>query len=170
MLKSAAILRKELNAQFIIAKSPQVDWRDYNNPLKKFKLDIKIVEGKPYDCMNIADFCLVCSGTATLEAAIMEKPFVVIYKTTLLNYLLYRPLIKVPFIGIINIINNKKIVPEFIQFNAKPKRIIKSVTCILKNNEELKKMRDNLIKVKSSLGRPNAASRAAEAILPLLKK
>jgi lipid-A-disaccharide synthase len=169
MLKSATILKEELGAQFIIAKSSQVNWRDYNNPIKKFKLDIKIVEDSPYDCMNIADFCLVCSGTATLEAAIMEKPFVVIYKTTLLNYLLYRPLIKVPFIGIINIINNKKIIPEFIQFNAKPKRIAKSVTYILKNSDELKRMQSNLAKVKSSLGKPNAASRAAEAILPLLK-
>jgi len=169
MLKSADIIRKEINAQFLIAKSTQVAWETYNTIIHRSALDVKIVEGKPYDCMNIADFCLVCSGTATLEAAIMEKPLVVVYKTAFLNYLLYRPLIKVPFIGIINIIQNKRIVPEFIQFNARPKKISKFVTDILRNSDELKTMRDNLAKIKTSLGEPKAASRAAQSILSLLR-
>lgn len=169
MLKSAQIIRKELNAQFLVAKSTQVAWETYNNIIHSSKLEVKIVEGKPYDCMNISDFCLVCSGTATLEAAIMEKPLVVVYKTAFLNYLLYRPLIKVPFIGIINIIQNKRIVPEFIQFNARPKKISRFVTDILRNSDELKTMRDNLAKIKTSLGEPKAASRAAQSILSILK-
>ncbi len=169
MLKSSKIIGKNLESQFIVAKSSQVDWHIYNTIINNSKLDVKIVEGKPYDCMNIAHFCLVCSGTATLEAAIMEKPLAIVYKTGFLNYLLYRPLIKIPFIGIINIIPNKIIAPEFIQFNARPKKIAKFVTGILRNPEELKTMRDNLARVKSSLGEPKAASRAARSILNILQ-
>jgi len=170
MLKSANLIAKTLNAQFVIAKSMQIGWDTYNRLIKNSGLDVKMVEGKPYDCINIADFCLVCSGTATLETAIMGKPFVVIYKTGLLNYLLYRSLIKVPFIGIINIISGKKIIPEFIQFKACPVKIANYVIRALGNPAELKSIQNNLAKIKSSLGEPGATSRAASLILGTLCK
>ncbi|PIS34286.1 MAG: lipid-A-disaccharide synthase [Candidatus Omnitrophica bacterium CG08_land_8_20_14_0_20_41_16] len=169
MLKSARLIAKELNAQFVIAKPLQVEWNIYNSLIKCFHLNLKIVEDRPYDCMNIADFCLICSGTATLETAIMGKPFFLIYKTSLLNYLLYRPQIKVPYIGMVNIAAGKKIIPEFIQFGASPKKIANSVLGTLKNPAELQSIKANLAKIKSSLGASGAASRAAKIILDFLK-
>jgi lipid-A-disaccharide synthase len=169
MLKSARLIAKELNAQFVIAKPLQVEWNIYNSLIKCFHLNLKIVEDRPYDCMNIADFCLICSGTATLETAIMGKPFFLIYKTSLLNYLLYRTQIKVPYIGMVNIVAGKKIIPEFIQFGASPKKIANSVLGTLKNPTELQSIKANLAKIKSSLGASGAASRAAKIILDFLK-
>ncbi|MDD5409363.1 MAG: lipid-A-disaccharide synthase, partial [Candidatus Omnitrophica bacterium] len=102
MLKTARLINKKIpNTQFIIAKSPSLDAQVYQKECKKFSLNLKIVDGKTYDCLNIADFCLVCSGTATLETAIMQKPFVIVYKMNLLNYLLYRPQVKIPYIGMV---------------------------------------------------------------------
>ncbi|TAM39869.1 lipid-A-disaccharide synthase, partial [bacterium] len=74
MLRTAQLINKKLDSQFIIAKPVQVDWDIYNSLIKRSNLDAKVVEGKTYDCMEAADFCLVCSGTATLEGAIMRKP------------------------------------------------------------------------------------------------
>ena len=123
MLKASEIISKKIDAQFVIAKPNQTNWGIYERIINKFNIPVKFVEGKTYDTLNIADFALVCSGTAVLEAAIMQKPFLIIYKMGFLNYLLYRPQVKISYIGIVNIIAGKKIIPEFIQFNASPDKI-----------------------------------------------
>ena len=169
MLKSALLIAKEIDVQFVIAKTYQVEWDIYNTLIKDFKLDIKIVEGKPYDCMNIADFCLVCSGTATLETTIMQKPFSLIYKTSPLNYLLYRPQVKLPYIGLANIVAGKKIIPEFIQFKTSPRKIADYTVRTLQDKSKLQNVKNDLAKVSSLLGAPGAASLAAKTINNFLK-
>jgi len=169
MLQAAQLINKKIDAQFIIAKPAQVDWDIYNYLIKRSNLEVKVVEGKTYDCMEASDFCLVCSGTATLETAIMQKPFVIIYKMNLLNYLLYRPQVRLPYIGMVNIAAGKKIIPEFVQFRARPKKIAPVVLRILADQKELQKVASNLSLVKSSLGEPGAATRAAQIIINFLK-
>ncbi len=169
MLKAARLINKQIpDTQFIIAKSPQLDAQIYQDECKRSDLDIKIVDGKAYDCLKIAEASLVCSGTATLEAAIMQKPFVIVYKMNLLNYLLYRPQVKIPHIGIVNIVAGRKIVPEFIQFNARPKMIANAIVGLLQNPDRASRMINDLAEVKSSLGEPGAASRAAKLILDFI--
>lgn len=172
MLRASYLIKKGMgkdNTQFLIAKSLQVNWDSYKGQGAEWSdLDLKIIEGKTYECLELADFALVASGTATLETAIMQKPFVIIYKMNLLNYLLYRPQIKVPYIGIVNIIAGKKIIPEFIQFQAKPKTISEQVLKILKNPSEPKRIKEQLNQIKSQLGEKNASFRAAKIILQYL--
>lgn len=171
MLKASTLISQKIkDAQFVIAKSPQLDLNIYNRIISKANIDLKIIEGKTYDCLNIADFCLVASGTATLETAIMQRPFVVIYKMNLLNYLLYRPQVKVPYIGMVNIVAGRKIVPEFIQFKAHPKKISEQVLKILQNPGRLEQMKNDLTQVKSLLGEKGASRRAAQIIIDFLKK
>jgi lipid-A-disaccharide synthase len=171
MLKAAAILRKEMkDVQFVLARGAGVDLSIYNRIIKRFNSDLKIIEGKTYDCLNIADFALVCSGTATLETALMQKPFLIIYKMNLLNYLLYRPQVKVPYIGMVNIVAGGKVVPEFIQFQAYPNAISKEVLRILNNPSEIQRIKNDLAQVKSSLGEKGASHRAARIIVDFLNK
>jgi len=169
MLETARMLKAKMEAQFIVAKPSQVDWDIYNSLIKRSNLEVKVVEGKTYDCMEAADFCLVCSGTATLETAIMQKPFVIIYKMDLLNYLLYRPQVKLPYIGMVNIVAGKKIIPEFVQFQTRPKKIAPEVLRILADQKELQKVTSDLNSARSSLGDPGAAPRAAQIIVNFLK-
>jgi lipid-A-disaccharide synthase len=170
MLASAYIIQQKINnVRFVIAKSPQVDIDIYTRITAGYNdMDLRIIEGKTYDCLNIADFCLVASGTATLETAIMQKPFAVIYKMNLLNYLLYRPQVKIPYIGMVNIVAGKKIVPEFIQFGAYPKKISKQVLEILQDPDKIKQMKNDLVQVKSLLGENGASLRAAQIIIDFL--
>jgi len=169
MLKAAQIIDQKISqTQFIIAKAPNLDTQMYQNECKKFDLDVKIIDGATYDCLNVADCSLVCSGTATLEAAIMQKPFSVVYKTNLFNYLLYRPQIKIPYIGMVNIVAGRKIVPEFIQFNANPKKIADSIIKFLLEPTHANRIISDLSAVKESLGEPNAAHRAAKLILDFI--
>ena len=170
MLEASRLINNELKCQFVIAKSPQVNWEIYNRIRNISNLETKIVEGKAYDCLNIADFALVASGTATLETAIMQVPFFVIYKMGLLNYLLYRPQVKLPYIGMVNIVAGRKIIPEFIQFKACPKNIADEALNILKDHSKLQEMQNNLAQIKSSLGENGASLRAAQIILNFLNK
>ncbi len=169
MLKSAAFISKAIpQAQFIIAKAPNLNKQIYLDECKKFNLDLKIIDGLTYDCLNIAQASIVCSGTATLEAAITQKPFVIVYKTNILNYLLYRPQIKIPYIGMVNIVAGRKIVPEFIQFGAQPKKIAASVLGFLQESGYAARLNQDLLRVKNSLGEPGAAARAAKIILDFI--
>jgi lipid-A-disaccharide synthase len=99
----------------------------------------------------------------------MQKPFVIIYRMNLLNYLLYRPQVKLPYIGMVNIVAGKKIIPEFVQFRARPKKIAPEVLRILGDQKELQKITSNLNSVRSSLGEPGAATRASQLLLNFLK-
>jgi len=169
MLKASLLIKKKTkDAQFIIAKSSQVGWEIYNRCVHGLDLEVEIIEAQTYDCLQAADFCLVCSGTATLETAIMQKPFAIIYKMNLFNYLLYRPQIKVPFIGMVNIVAKRKIIPEFIQFRAKPKNIADEVLKTLQNPSLLERIKNDLDQVKAGLGEPGASLRAARLILSFL--
>lgn len=186
MLKASLLINKSLgNIQFIIAKSPQVSWDIYNKiigtvPAKDMPnstkgtvpkdLDLKIIEGKTYDCLKASDFALVASGTATLETAILGKPFLIIYKMSNLNYFLYRPQVKIPHIGIVNIVAGKKIIPEFVQFKATPKNISEAALNILKNPAEMQRIKSELQQIMPVLGSPGASSRAAKIILDFINK
>jgi len=171
MLRAATVINKGIPSQFVIAKSPYVEWDAYNRIIHRLNtggIELKIMEGKAYDCLNIADFALVASGTATLETTIMQKPFCVIYKTGLLNYLLYLPQVKVPYIGMVNIVAGKKIIPEFIQFQADPNKIAAQVLKTLNNPSEIERIQNDLAKIKSRLGEKGAALRAAKIIVDFL--
>jgi len=171
MLNTALLIQKKIkNTQFIIVKSPQVNWEIYNRKIHGLDMDLEIIEGRTYDCLNAADFCLVCSGTATLETAIMQKPFVIIYKMNLLNYLLYRPQVKLPYIGMVNIVAGKKIIPEFIQFQATPKNISEQTLKILKDPVQIERMKNNLTQIKTCLGENGASYRAAQSIVNFLQR
>ena len=125
---------------------------------------VTLCENRTYDFLNACDFALVASGTATLETAIMQKPMAVVYKVSFLNWLIARALIKLPFIGLVNVVAGKKIVPEFVQYKAKPRLIAEKALEILGDRERLTKVKADLEKVRQGLGTPGASRRAAEII------
>ena len=171
MLQASVMISDQVpQAQFIIAKSGNLESETYQKIINGFKLNLKIVEGKTYDCLNAAGLSLVCSGTATLEAALIGKPFLIVYKMSLLNYLFYRPQVKIPYIGIINIIARKKIIPEFIQFKASAANISREAIALLNDPKAQQKMQKDLLDACVNLGSSGGSMRAAEAILNFLNK
>ncbi|MCG8430259.1 MAG: lipid-A-disaccharide synthase [Candidatus Omnitrophica bacterium] len=166
MAQAALHMREHFpSMQFIIAQAANLATRIYTRILEDEGISAKLIQGKPYDCINAADLCLVASGTATLETAIIGKPFLIIYRMDMLNYLLYRPQIKIPYIGMVNIVAGKRLVPEFVQFQAKPEAIAGAGLALLRSPEKRVAMQEALQRVTSLLGTPGAAGRAAEIIL-----
>ncbi len=166
-LETCKILSKKLgNLQFVVSKSPFLPENLFSPCLNPYPLTLTPIPNS-YECIELADFVLVASGTATLETAILEKPLVVIYKTSFLTWLIAKPQIKIPYIGLVNVVAGKKIVPEFIQFGARPKRIAQKVLNLLNSPEE-KTIREDLIRIKENLGEPGATERAARIILSFI--
>jgi lipid-A-disaccharide synthase len=167
MLRACAILQTKIkNTKFLLCRSHTVKKEIYLEITKKYKLNNLIYcDDKTYDSLCSCDFALVCSGTATLETAIFLKPMAIIYKMSFLSYLIIRLLIKIPYIGLVNLISQKKIVPEFIQFNAKPQRIATFALEMLTNVARRQEIEDRLREVRKKLGPPGASQRAAKIIL-----
>ncbi|MFA5034075.1 MAG: lipid-A-disaccharide synthase [bacterium] len=90
-----------------------------------------------YETMKDVSFALVKSGTSTLETCIMKVPMVIIYKTSTFSYFISRLIVKTKWIGLPNLIAGKQIVPEFIQYNVNPEKIVNTMKDILKNKNEL---------------------------------
>jgi len=165
MLKACEIIKKKFsNAEFIISRIKELDQRLYNKIIHKSKIKPHSLDDKPYEVMDIADLVIVSSGSATLEVAIMGKPMVIVYKTSFLTWFLAKYLIKIPNIGLVNIVAGQRIVPELVQFKATPKNIAKESLDILTSHKKIHEIKENLEKVKSKLGETNASSRAAHAI------
>jgi len=166
LLESARIIKEKLpQAQFAVLKAADLPKEIFVAELKKYNLPIVLCENQTYNLLNASSFALVASGTATLETAIMQTPMVVVYKVSFLNWLIAKSLIKVPFIGLVNVVAGKLIVPEFIQHQAKPTLIAQCVLEILNNPSSLTNVKNELKAVREALGTAGASKRAAAAIL-----
>ena len=89
--------------------------------------NFSVEQGSSFQAFHDSDFALVASGTATLEGAICNTPLAVIYKTSFFSWMLAKFFLKIPFISIVNILNEKKIVEEFLQNRAQPKILAKHI-------------------------------------------
>lgn len=137
--------------------------------LKQEASSARVVQGRTHEVMAASDLILVASGTATLEAAIIGTPMVIVYRLAFVSWLVGRLLIRVPYIGMVNLVAGKGIVPELIQFEATPDRIAEEARRLLESPDRRRAMQEQLHEVRDRLGPPGAVSRAADAILELLQ-
>jgi lipid-A-disaccharide synthase len=121
------------------------------------------------DALRAADLGLVASGTATLEAALLGRAVIVVYRMHPLTYALARRLVRVEHIAMANLIAGRRLVPELVQEAASPERIARELTRLLDAPEERARIRDGLLEARERLGPPGAARRAARAILETLE-
>lgn len=172
MLESAFLLQKALpESLFWWAQAPNVPLRVYNEILKHFAgLRVRRAEERIHDLVYAMDFALITSGTATLEAALIGTPFFLFYKAGWSTYILGKCLIRVPFLGMANLLAGKRIVPEFIQSDIKPQTIAHEAEVLLKNRDLYEGMKREFAKVREMLGEKGASARAARAVMEHLKR
>ena len=171
MVEAISSISQQINpVQFIIPVAPGLDWGEVQNLVGSKRENIRVVENNIYDVMRISDVVIVASGTATIEAAIMGAPMIVVYRVSPFTYLLGKMLIKVKNIGMVNIIAGKTVVPELIQKDVTPEKITSTVVQILNNPSKQEEMKKELSSVKEKIGNPGASFRAAQIIINLLQR
>ncbi len=153
--------------QRLIAKSPSLPTDLYAPYLHD--ADTHLIHNQTNAALRVADLALVCSGTATLEAALTETPMVVLYRTGWLNAAIGRYLVRIPHIGLVNVVAGRKIVPELIQGEVTPQRLADTACQLLQEPQQMANLREALSQVRSQLGTPGAAERGARRILDIIR-
>ena len=158
------------NTQAYMFLLPQADEQLFLDLIgEKPHENFHLVKDKNYELRSQMDFLLACSGTATLENALLGIPMAVAYKMFWPTYQIAKMVIKVKYISLVNLLANKPLVKELIQYDATPDTLAAETTSMFQNPQRLAAMRDELLKLRDSLGQPGVADRAAAEILEDLK-
>ncbi|MDR3706892.1 MAG: hypothetical protein P4L33_01215 [Capsulimonadaceae bacterium] len=135
---------------------------------------VALVEGRTYDTIARADLVIVTSGTATLEAAILNRPMIIVYrgsKIMELEWALRKKALDIKFFGMPNILADRKICPELIQDEASPSAIAEIAVEMLLQPDRLVKMKSDLRRtVADQLGEPGGNVRAAKIFVQQILK
>ena len=126
---------------------------------------VQVIEGETENALANADLALVASGSATVEAALLGAPMVVFYRVTAASWMVGRMLVDVPFYSMVNLLAQRRIVPELIQSDCTGERLAGEAGRLLESEQARQRMKQDLGAVKRSLqGDMPAAQRAAEVI------
>ena len=171
MVTAAERIKKAMpDVQFALPRASTIKPELIQYYLSTTDVEIKVVDAFRYNVRNAMDFALVKSGTATLETAILSCPMVIIYKVSFLAWLIGKSVVKLPYIGLVNIIAGEMIVPELLQNEATPLNIADKSLELLKDEKRLQNVRYALLRVKEKLGGPGASRRAANQVLEVINK
>jgi lipid-A-disaccharide synthase len=150
-------------AQFVVARAPALD----DTLFAAFQLtgDVAVVHDRTDDVLAASDLVITASGTATVQAALHERPMVVVYRLSPMTYELGKPFLKVDMYAMPNLVAGRRVVPELIQDDCTPERIADEAVRLLTDNGLRAQASEALRGVRARLGAPGASGRAADAIL-----
>ncbi len=170
MVQAARLLASQVQIQYVVVRASTVKRSDLEAVLARFEVPMPIAEGNTYDALQASDLVWTASGTATLEAALMLKPMIIVYRMSWVTYALARMLVSVEHIGMVNIIAGASVVPELIQNDVTPERIITETRAILEEPGRLQRIMGQLKELRARLGTPGAAGRVADLALDMMAR
>ena len=172
MLDAADILRQRLKqVTFIISQAVFVDSELIKAIIGKYPgwADVEIVADGVAKVFERCDAIVAASGTVTLQAAMYGTPMVIIYKVSPVSAWLAKALVRVPNVGLVNLVAGRGLVPELLQENATGHNIARTVENMLKDPDQLNQLRQQLIALREVLGGNGASDRAAELALGMIR-
>ena len=168
-LKAAEKIREKLpEAAFTVIKAPTMPRNVYEERLKKTDVPVKIVEKYTYHTLRESDLAIVCSGTATLECALLGTPMIIVNRGSLVTYIAAKSLVRVKFLGLPNLILGERKFPELLQYDATPKKIAEAAVKALTDKKTRQEMKKACEETSKRIGETGASKRAAEEVLKLL--
>ncbi len=168
LMESAARLKTVCpSAEILLGVAPGLDPDWIASLVRRTSVPVRPIHGDTYRAIRAADVAVAVSGTVTLESALLGTPAVVVYKVSALEYHLARKLIRVPYIALPNVILGRRVLPELIQDEARPERIVEEVLHLIRNSERAIEQRRWFERLTRMLGEPGAAARAATMALDL---
>jgi lipid-A-disaccharide synthase len=169
MLGAAAELSEDGRYAFLVPVSPSVDPSVYEEMFRAVGSELASsvfpITDDYYATLEHCEAAAVCSGTATLEAALMGTPPVVVYRTSWLTYNLAKSLVHVRDMALVNLIAGRRVVPELLQHEVTAERISSELRPFLQDDQRRQEVQASLAEVRESLGSVGASQRAARAVL-----
>ncbi len=172
MLDAATLLTLHRQLQFVVPVAPTLDAQWLEQTIGECyvgRATVRAVRHLTYDALQHSDVAVVASGTATLEAALRERPMVVVYRVSALTWLVGRMLVKVPYYCMVNILAARAVVPELMQNDFTAAKVAGRVEYLLDHREARDEMVKELRALRPRLGPGGAIDRAAAAVLEVLE-
>lgn len=171
ILESAERIRAARpDAHFLMPVASGIDPGLLRTRLAGRDLPVVLVETEIYDVINACDAIITVSGTVTLQIALVGTPMAVIYKMAPLTYLIGKRLVKVPHIGLVNIVAEKRLAREFIQDEADSENIAGEILRILEDKAYGRRLRDGLEEVRRKMGKPGCSQRVARMVSEMSRR
>ena len=174
MLDAALVISKQRpEVQFVVVVAPNRDPKEADEILRgrvhtsSVKDSLRVVHHETREALGAADAATVASGTATLEAALLGTPLVIVYKESYLNWHILGRLITAEHYGLANLIAGRRLATELIQANLNAEALARELLALLDPTRN-RSMREELHAVADKLGEPGASRRAAQAILQFI--
>jgi len=155
--------------QFVLATAPGLTQEQLKIHMGSLAPKITTVENATYELLAAADVAIVSSGTATIEAALIGVPMVVVYRVAPFTAWVVRHLAHTRVFAMVNVLAGKEIVPELIQDAFTPERVVRETERLLASPEARETMRRELGSVRETLGPPGAIERAADIIAEMIR-
>src|SRR5262245_13538144 len=169
VMRDAALkLRRERDVQFFCVRASTIESAKIATALDNPIIRIPVIDADRYDALNAADLVWTASGTATLETALLGKPMIVIYRVSWLTYCLARLLVRVEHIAMVNLIAGERLVPELIQDQVNPTRLVAESKTLLDSHALRFGIVDKLARLRDRLGAPGASDRVADIALAMM--
>jgi lipid-A-disaccharide synthase len=170
MVEAAERIRsKHAGLKCLLPRASTVPAELLDGLLQKSSLDVQVIQGDVYRVLKACDVALIASGTATLEAAILETPMVIVYRVSFLSYWIGRMVIRVPFIGLVNLVAGEEVVPELVQGDVTPERLAQEALDILEHDDKRRNMVRKLQALREMLGQGSASERTARIALEMIE-
>ncbi|MGD1101395.1 MAG: lipid-A-disaccharide synthase [Terriglobia bacterium] len=172
MLDAATRLTLNRKLQFVVAVAPTIDSRWLETTLLECyvgRATVRTAVHATYDALQHSEVAVVASGTATLEAALRERPMVVVYRVSALTWLVGKLLVNVPYYSMVNILAKKELVPELMQHDFNAPNVAARVEYLLDHPEAREEMIRGYQALKPRLGQGGAIERAADAMVGVLQ-
>ena len=172
MLAAAAQLAREGAYEYIVPANAALGREIYQMFLEDLDADLRqrvhVIEDETYEAVRHSRAAVVCSGTATLEVALLRTPEVVVYRTSWLTYNLGKLLVRIPDIALVNVVAGQRGVPELLQNEVTPDAIVTELRPLLNDHKHRARVKSFLMDVRAKLGAPGASARAARIVLASL--
>ena len=163
------LAHREPKTKFILAQASTIQDNLLQPLLRTSSVFITLVKEQASEVMAASDLVLVASGTATLQAAVVGTPMVLFYRTSAWEFWIASFFLRVKWIGLVNLVAERSIVPELLQDEATGQRLSEEALRILEDPTAYAEMRRNLAQVRDALGAPGASTRAAERVLAVCR-
>jgi lipid-A-disaccharide synthase len=170
MLAAARLIGQRKRVRFLLSQAPSVSPNLVQRMADNADVEVALFKGDTGRLLQEAALVIVASGTSTLEAALHETPMIIVYKVSPLSYRLGKALIRVPHIGLVNLIAGKRLAPELIQHEATPEAIAGQALTLLNDATRLGTMKTELAEVARRLGAAGASAEVAKIAFELLAR
>ncbi|MDN3512956.1 MAG: lipid-A-disaccharide synthase [Candidatus Brocadia sp.] len=169
-LQSAVKIHQKIPlAQFLVSCSNEQHRDLIQEIAKEFRIPHKIVAGNVHEVINTSSLCIAGAGTITLQIAYYRKPMIIVYKISPFAYFISRPFLTTPYIGLVNKLAHKMIVPELLMCRGNYPWIAGQAIQLLSNPQKRHDCIHELSLLMDTIAKPGASEHAAEEILKLLE-